>query len=110
MNFPYIDVGQADFNKARASDVISKGCSLGQVLSILGDDYSLLSWSYDKDCTWNARGMQLPNVLETFQIKYNVRDKNCRDKCCSDIGNNSLASDTTTSCEFCSQLLHVEVR
>jgi hypothetical protein len=49
VNFPYIDVGQADFNKARASDVMSKGCSLGQVLSILGDGYSLLSWSYDKD-------------------------------------------------------------
>lgn len=49
VNFPYIDVGQADFNKARASDVMSKGCSLGQVLSILGAGYSLLSWSYDKD-------------------------------------------------------------
>lgn len=65
VNFPYIDVGQADFNKARASDVMSKGCSLGQVLSILGDGYSLLSWSYDKDI--NAQF-----VLDTWAKEHKI--------------------------------------
>ena len=41
-------LGQWDFNESQADDVIGRGCSLGAVVKILGADYSLLSWSYDK--------------------------------------------------------------
>ena len=51
VSFPYEHFSQDDFSRfwTRADSVMSKGCSLGKLISILGPDYALLSWSYDKD-------------------------------------------------------------
>lgn len=53
VSFSYKHVGQDDFSQVRADSFMFKGCSLGKVISTLGPDYSLLSWSYDKDVLFN---------------------------------------------------------
>eukprot|EP00434_Breviolum_minutum_P005167 symbB.v1.2.004556.t1/scaffold245.1/size253980/13 len=65
VSFSYKHVGQEDLSQVRADSCMFKGCSLGKVISTLGPDYSLLSWSYDKEL--NAQF-----VLDTWAREHDV--------------------------------------